>query len=78
MTPEEHKRAYFQGYAVMASWLAGLMRAGMTPEMAESHLAGAFAAGRVYASTYVSDRAAYELLQREADQVSVERAGVCP
>ena len=75
LTPEEHKRARFQGHAAMSQWLAGMVRGGMTPEIAESVVAGAVDCAREFLLAYVSERAAYELLQRAADRVPVDKAG---
>ncbi len=74
LSPEEHKRARFLGEAFAASSLANLVRGGMTPEMAESYATGMVDAVGAFVLAYVSERAAYDLLQQAADRVPAERA----
>ncbi len=72
-TPDDHKRARFQGEAFARSYLSNLVQAGTAVELAESFTGGMLTAARAFLSTFVSERAAYEALQAEADRAAAPR-----
>ena len=74
MTPEEHKRARYQGKAFVTATLASLVRAGsLSAEAGESYGAGMAEGIREFVTAYVSEKAAYDLLQNAADRVAAHR-----
>ena len=79
MTPEEHKRAHYQGKAFVIAALASLVRGGSLPlEGCESYVAGMAEGIREFVTAHVSERAAYDLLQNAADRVAAHRVQPAP
>ena len=79
MTPEEHLRAHYQGKAFVAAALASLVRSGALPaEGCESYAAGMAEGVREFVTAYVSEKAAYDLLQNAADRVASKRVQAAP
>ena len=72
-TPDDHKRARFQGEAFARSYLSNMLQAGTSVELTESFICGMLTAQRAWLSTFVSERAAYEALQGEAYRAAQPR-----
>ena len=72
-TPEDHRRARFQGEAFAASHLIAVLRGGTSVEMTDSYAAGLIEGVRAWMSAHVSDRAAYDALQAVADRAGAPR-----
>lgn len=76
VTSDEHRRARFQGKALAQHALATAVKCGALPlDLAESYARGMADGIREFVAAYVSDRAAYELLQQAADRVGADRVG---
>ena len=70
MTPEEHRRLRYQGHARVSQILADAIDTGKLGEEGIESYAGGVADGlRDFLRAYMSDKAAYELLQQAADRV---------
>lgn len=81
ITAEDHRKVKFQGEAFAASQLAGNVRGGVAQELVESYAAGMVDGIRSFLTAYVSDKAAYDVLQAAADKAvtpSVNQAAGSP
>ncbi|WP_158811216.1 hypothetical protein [Beijerinckia sp. L45] len=75
LKPDDLKRARFLGRSRASSELAGMMTDEAMPiEGAEAYAAGMVDGVRDFVSVYVSEQAAYEMLQAAADATLAHRA----
>ena len=73
MSSEDHRQARYQGEALVASAISGMVKAGTPIDVLESFAAGVLAGVGSFLTAYVSCQQAYAQVQQAADDIASGR-----